>query len=71
MDLPEIVEVLDVELRADPYGTAAAIFKEVLEFVLDDGVNGSMSDVELDTLESVARLLMEKDPTLEIEPRAG
>jgi hypothetical protein len=71
MDVPEIVEAFDADFKADPYSMATAIFKEVIEHVLDDGINGAMSSYELNTIEEVAKVLMMRDPALNIEPRAG
>lgn len=64
-------EALRESLDDDPYATAVYIISGVLELALDDGVSGAMNEHEFETLESVAKLLMNRDPSLEIEPRAG
>lgn len=69
VDYPEIVEAFDSNLRADPYGTAMAIIREVLEFVLDDGISGSMSESEFSTLDAVARVIGHDDPDSAPHPR--
>lgn len=71
MDIPEIIERLDTELKADPYGTAVAVIREVLEYVLDDGVSGAMNEHEFSTLDKLAKLLGELDPAAAPEPRVG
>jgi hypothetical protein len=55
MDYPEIVEAFEADLKADPFGTAMAIFREVLETVLSTGYEGAMSDYEFLTLDEMRR----------------
>lgn len=59
------------EMEIDPYGYAATVIAVVLQYALDDGINGAMNQYEMETLEGVALWLMERDPDLAIEPRIG
>lgn len=70
MDYPEIVERFEAELESDPFGASMAIFKEVLEFVLDDGQSGKMSDKEYLILTDLARRVSQ-DGGMEVNPRVG
>lgn len=72
-DLAEWVkQELDSGLaEADPYGYAVTTIKTVLEFALDDGISGSISEKEYRILERLAKKLMLLDPSIEIDPRVG
>jgi hypothetical protein len=57
------------DVDGDPYSYAMFIIKSALEYALDDGVNGAMSQGEFEILESIARKVIELDPSVTIEPR--
>lgn len=57
--------------EADPYSYAVSIIKTTLEWALDDGISGSMSESEYSTLEKLAIVLTHEDPHISIEPRIG
>lgn len=59
------------DAEADPYGFASLAIKTVLEFALDDGISGSMSEREYRILERLAMQLERLDPSIEIHPRAA
>lgn len=59
------------EMETDPYGYAVGVIATVLEYALDDGISGAMSQEEYETLEKVAIVLTHEDPHIEIYPRAG
>jgi hypothetical protein len=70
-DLAEWVkDQLDTgDAERDPYGFASLTIKTVLEFALDDGISGSMSEGEFRILERLATQLTRLDPSIEIHPR--
>lgn len=51
----------------DPYAFAATTIRTVLEFALDDGISGSMSDREFATLDSLAGTLTFLDPEMGVQ----
>lgn len=59
------------EAEIDPYSYAVTLIRVALEFALDDGINGAMSEGEFEILETIARKVCELDPGVEIHPRVG
>jgi len=59
------------DMERDPYSYAVRVITVVLEYALDDGISGSMSQKEFNILENVAKLLIEQDPAIDIQPRPG
>lgn len=57
--------------EVDPYSYAVTLIKVALEFALDDGISGSMSQGERDILVRMAEMLVKLDPHIEIDPRVG
>jgi hypothetical protein len=57
--------------EVDPYSYAITLMRIGLEFALDDGINGAMSEREFEILKTIARTICELDPHVEIEPRIG
>lgn len=55
------------EMEADPYSYAVRVIATVLEYALDDGINGSMSEGEYDTMTELALRLVELDPNIKLE----
>lgn len=51
----------------DPYAFAATTIRTVLEFALDDGISGTMSNREHHTLEHLAYTLTALDPDMEVQ----
>jgi hypothetical protein len=52
------------EAEVDPYSYAITVIATVLEFALDDGISGAMSEGEFKTLDLIAKTLMVLDPAL-------
>lgn len=55
----------------DVYCAAMVAIKAALEHALDDGISHRMTPREYEALETIAFDIMEVEPSLDLQPRAG